>query len=107
VARNTRVVNQVTSEQPTTGVQHADVTVGGTVVDLGALNDRTSRVLVTIDGANVRATYDGSAPATSPAAGHLFYDGAELDLNRTTALAMKFVEATAATPATLRVTEFE
>jgi len=109
VARNTRVVNQVTSEQPTSGVQHADVVGDDTVQSIGALNERTSRVMVSVENANVRVTYDGQSPDNTGGSevGHLFYAGAVFDLNRNTASAMKFVEATAGDHYTLRISEFE
>ncbi len=109
MARNTRVVNTVTNEQPTTGVQHADVVGDDTVQVIGDLNERTSRILVTLEGADARVTYDGQDPDNTGGSevGHLFFDGAVFDLNRNTANAMKFLEAVAGSHYTLRISEFE
>ena len=80
MARATRIVNTVADEQPTTGVQHPDVTIGSTVAVVGELNERTSRVYMMTEGGDVRVTYDGRDPSNSGSeVGQL--DGAIFDVN--------------------------
>ncbi len=109
MARNTRVVNMVTNEQPTAGVQHADVVGNDSVQTIGDLAANTSRVLITLEGADARVTFDGQDPSNTGGSevGHWYYDGAVFDLNRVTAQKMKIIEQTAGSPYTLRITEFE
>lgn len=109
MGRNTRIVNTVTNEQPTTGVQHADVVGDDTVKTLGDLAENTSRVMITLEGADSRVTFDGRDPsnASGSEVGHLYYDGSVFDLNRVTAQQMKIIEKTAGSPYVLRITEFE
>jgi len=109
MGRNTRVINAVGAEQPTTGHTHADVVGNDTVKTLGALNDRTTKVVATLEAADVRVTFDGQDPvnALGSEVGHHYFDGAVFEMNRNTALAMKVLEHTAGSNYVLRVTEFE
>lgn len=109
MARNTRIVNAVTNEQPATGIQHADVVGDDTVKTIGDLAPNTSRVMITLESADARVTFDGRDPSNTAGSevGHWYYDGAEFDLNRVTAQKMKIIEQTAASHYVLRITEFE
>jgi hypothetical protein len=112
MGRNTRVVNAVTAEVPIqeAGYDHDDVTVGASVTTLGDFHSRCSRVLISVEDAAVRYTYDDRDPVNGPAGsevGHYMPAFGEFDLNVVTARSMKLVEAAAGSNARLIITEFE
>jgi len=89
---------------PTPGATMQNVTVADAAVqaDMGAIKDGTTHVLVSVDGADVYATFDGTTPSTVN--GHKWGDGANDVMEVRTFKKAKWIRA-AGTSATLRVTE--
>jgi hypothetical protein len=101
---NIVVISGVDNWVPVTGRAHADVAVTATATALNALHASTRKVLLTVETAAVRITFDGSTPTTEH--GHRFAAGSVLQISRRMAQRLKVVRATS-TSATITVTECE
>jgi len=101
---NTRTVNLY--PKPTTGVADqtlsVDTTSGG--VQFGtAFNSLTRYVVLDVQVADVRVTYDDSAPTTSN--GHILFAGRSYTWSKEAAAAAKFIQD-GSNPATIHASEF-
>ena len=97
------VSNIASNLVPTPGVTDQSVAVDNTVKELASLDADTTHVKFTLDGADARATFDGSDPAADN--GHLIPANANGVWSKREAAALKIIRA-AGTDAYLHVTEF-
>jgi hypothetical protein len=85
---NVNLVNEDGALYPTPGVTRADIALDSDdVKQLVTPDTHTKRVLVQVDTANVRITYDGSTPTASH--GHQYAAGDILRLSVPMATALK------------------
>tara|TARA_R110002072_G_scaffold220939_1_gene378180 strand:- start:841 stop:1155 length:315 start_codon:yes stop_codon:yes gene_type:complete len=70
-----------------------DATAGG--VQFSAFNSLTKYVVLDVQGADVRVTYDDSAPTTTN--GHILYAGRSYTWSKQAAVAAKFIRDTSVT----------
>ena len=76
--------------KPTTGVTDQTLTVADSVVQFGtAFNSLTRYIVLDIQTADVRVTYDDSAPTTTN--GHILFAGRSYTWAKETASAAKFI----------------
>jgi len=88
---------------PTPGVADQTLTVANSVVQFSAFNSLTKFVVLDVQVADVRVTYDGSAPTTTN--GHILFAGRSYTWSKAAAAAAKFIEDTT-TDATIHASEF-
>ena len=90
---------------PTPGVADQTLTVDSTAggVQFSAFNSLTKFVVLDVQVADVRVTYDGSAPTTTN--GHILFAGRSYTWSKAAAVAAKFIEDTT-TDATIHASEF-
>ena len=91
---------------PTPGATDQALAVGNSVVQLtdgGAFNSLTKYIVLDVQVADVRVTYDGSAPTSTN--GHILFAGRSYTWAKRTAEAAKFIEDTT-TDATIHASEF-
>ena len=90
---------------PTPGATDQTLTVDSTAggVQFSAFNSLTRYVVLDVQVADVRVTYDGSAPTTTN--GHILFAGRSYTWAKKTAEAAKFIEDTT-TDATIHASEF-
>ena len=88
---------------PTPGVTDQTLTVGDSVVQFSAFNALTKFVVLDVQVADVRVTYDGSAPTSTN--GHILFAGRSYTWSKAAAAAAKFIEDTT-TDATIHASEF-
>ena len=88
---------------PTPGVTSKTLAVGNSVVQFSAFNSLTKFVVLDVQVADVRVTYDGSAPTTTN--GHILFAGRSYTWSKAAAAAAKFIEDTT-TDATIHASEF-
>jgi hypothetical protein len=90
--------------KPTPGVTDQTLTVSTSVVQFGtAFNSLTRYIVLDVQGADVRVTYDDSAPTTSN--GHILYAGRSYTWSKQAAAAAKFIRD-GGTDATIHASEF-
>ena len=92
--------------KPTPGVTDQTLTVDATVggVQFGtAFNSLTRYIVLDVQGADVRVTYDDSAPTTTN--GHILYAGRSYTWSKQAAAAAKFIKD-GSTDATIHASEF-
>jgi len=92
---------------PTRGVQQSDLTIGDSVVQLidgAAFAEKTRAVLVSIEDAPVRMTWDDSDPVGG-SHGHRWVAGTVLRMHKEAARMAKFIRD-GASDATATITEF-
>lgn len=78
--------------------------INDTIVQLRDLHAQTNFVLWTLDGADIRVTFDAAHNPAAGAAGHLFVDGSTGVWSREMAQAVRMTRE-AAVNATIRVTQ--
>lgn len=89
---------------PTSGVNDQTLTVSNSAVQFGtAFNELTRYIVLDVQVADVRVTYDGSAPTTSN--GHILFAGRSYTWAKETAEAAKFFRD-GSTDATIHASEF-
>ena len=90
---------------PTPGATDQTLTVDSTAggVQFSAFNSLTRYVVLDVQVADVRVTYDGSAPTTTN--GHILFAGRSYTWAKKTAEAAKFIEDTT-TDAVIHASEF-
>jgi hypothetical protein len=86
---NAIVVSGLDNWRPVPGVEHDDVTVGGTAVGIGDLNKAAKKILITVEDAPVIVTYNGTTPSASN--GSVYLPQTVLALGRQMARAMKAI----------------
>jgi hypothetical protein len=92
--------------KPTPGVTDQTLTVDATAggVQFGtAFNSLTRYIVLDVQGADVRVTYDDSAPTTSN--GHILFAGRSYTWSKQAAVAAKFIRD-GGTDATIHASEF-
>ena len=92
--------------KPTPGVTDQTLTVDATAggVQFGtAFNSLTRYIVLDVQGADVRVTYDDSAPTTTN--GHILFAGRSYTWSKQAATAAKFIEDSTVT-ATIHASEF-
>ena len=92
--------------KPTPGVTDQTLTVDATAggVQFGtAFNSLTRYIVLDVQGADVRVTYDDSAPTTSN--GHILFAGRSYTWSKQAAAAAKFIQD-GGTSATIHASEF-
>lgn len=92
--------------KPTPGVTDQTLTVDATAggVQFGtAFNSLTRYIVLDVQGADVRVTYDDSAPTTSN--GHILFAGRSYTWSKQAAAAAKFIRD-GGTSATIHASEF-
>jgi len=90
--------------KPTPGVTDQTLTVSSSVVQFGtAFNSLTRYIALDVQGADVRVTYDDSAPTTSN--GHILFAGRSYTWSKQAAAAAKFIRD-GGTDATIHASEF-
>ncbi len=90
--------------KPTPGVADQTLTVSSSVVQFGtAFNSLTRYIVLDVQGADVRVTYDDSAPTTSN--GHILFAGRSYTWSKQAAAAAKFIRD-GGTDATIHASEF-
>jgi len=92
--------------KPTPGVTDQTLTVDATVggVQFGtAFNSLTRYIVLDVQGADVRVTYDDSAPTTTN--GHILYAGRSYTWSKQAAAAAKFIR-NGGTSASIHASEF-
>jgi len=90
--------------KPTPGVADQTLTVSSSVVQFGtAFNSLTRYIVLDVQGADVRVTYDDSAPTTSN--GHILFAGRSYTWSKQAAAAAKFIQD-GSTDATIHASEF-
>ncbi len=92
--------------KPTPGVTDQTLTVNATAggVQFGtAFNSLTRYIVLDVQGADVRVTYDDSAPTTSN--GHILYAGRSYTWSKQAAAAAKFIRD-GGTDGTIHASEF-
>ena len=90
--------------KPTVGVSDQTLTVSTSVVQFGtAFNSLTRYIVLDVQGADVRVTYDDSAPTTSN--GHILFAGRSYTWSKAAAQAAKFIRD-GGTDATIHASEF-
>jgi hypothetical protein len=90
--------------KPTTGVTDQTLTVADSVVQFGtAFNSLTRYIVLDIQTADVRVTYDDSAPTTTN--GHILFAGRSYTWAKETASAAKFIRD-GSVSATIHASEF-
>ena len=89
--------------KPTPGATDQTLAVGASVETFGAFNSLTKFVVLDVQVADVRVTYDGSAPTTTN--GHILFAGRSYTWSKAAAEAAKFFEDTT-TDATIHASEF-
>lgn len=99
---NSNVVNLY--PVPTDGVNDQTLTVSNSAVQFAtAFNELTRYIVLDVQVADVRVTYDGSAPTTSN--GHILFAGRSYTWGKKTAEAAKFFRDGSA-DATIHASEF-
>jgi len=88
---------------PTPGVADQTLTVANSVVQFSAFNSLTKFVVLDVQVADVRVTYDDSAPTSTN--GHILFAGRSYTWSKAAAAAAKFIEDTT-TDATIHASEF-
>ena len=88
---------------PTPGVADQTLAVGNSVVQFSAFNSLTKFVVLDVQVADVRVTYDGSTPSSTN--GHILFAGRSYTWSKAAAEAAKFIEDTT-TDATIHASEF-
>jgi len=88
---------------PTPGVADQTLTVANSVVQFSAFNSLTKFVVLDVQVADVRVTYDGSTPSSTN--GHILFAGRSYTWSKAAAAAAKFIEDTT-TDATIHASEF-
>jgi hypothetical protein len=90
--------------KPTVGVSDQTLTVSTSVVQFGtAFNSLTRYIVLDVQGADVRVTYDDSAPTTSN--GHILFAGRSYTWSKAAAQAAKFIRD-GGTDAIIHASEF-
>ena len=90
--------------KPTTGVTDQSLAVADSAVQFGtAFNSLTKYVVLDIQTADVRVTYDGSDPTTSN--GHILFAGRSYTWSKEAAEAAKFIR-NGSTSASIHASEF-
>lgn len=90
--------------KPTPGVTDQSLAVADSVVQFGtAFNDLTKYVVLDVQTADVRVTYDDSAPTTSN--GHILFAGRSYTWSKEAAQAAKFIR-NGGTSASIHASEF-
>ena len=90
--------------KPTTGVTDQSLAVADSAVQFGtAFNSLTKYVVLDIQTADVRVTYDGSDPTTSN--GHILFAGRSYTWSKEAAAAAKFIR-NGGTSASIHASEF-
>ena len=90
--------------KPTPGVADQTLTVSTSVVPFGtAFNSLTRYIVLDVQGADVRVTYDDSDPTTSN--GHILFAGRSYTWSKQAAAAAKFIRD-GGTDATIHASEF-
>ena len=92
--------------KPTPGITDQTLTVDATAggVQFGtAFNSLTRYIVLDVQGADVRVTYDDSAPTTSN--GHILFAGRSYTWSKQAAAAAKFIQD-GSTDATIHASEF-
>jgi|TARA_X000001388_G_C2165809_1_gene97928 hypothetical protein len=90
--------------KPTTGVTDQTLAVADSVVQFGtAFNSLTRYIVLDIQTADVRVTYDDSAPTTTN--GHILFAGRSYTWAKETASAAKFIRD-GSVSATIHASEF-
>ena len=92
--------------KPTPGITDQTLTVDATAggVQFGtAFNSLTRYIVLDVQGADVRVTYDDSAPTTSN--GHILFAGRSYTWSKQAAAAAKFIRD-GSTDATIHASEF-
>ena len=99
---NSYVTNLYPKQTP--GVADQTLTVSSSVVQFGtAFNSLTRYIVLDVQGADVRVTYDDSAPTTSN--GHILFAGRSYTWSKQAAAAAKFIRD-GGTDATIHASEF-
>tara|TARA_B100001564_G_C20610345_1_gene657298 strand:- start:705 stop:1016 length:312 start_codon:yes stop_codon:yes gene_type:complete len=90
--------------KPTPGVTDQTLTVSTSVVQFGTdFNSLTRYIVLDVQGADVRVTYDDSAPTTTN--GHILYAGRSYTWSKQAAAAAKFIRD-GGTDGTIHASEF-
>ena len=87
---------------PTPGVAVQTLAVGNSVVQFSAFNSLTKFVVLDVQVADVRVTYDGSTPSSTN--GHILFAGRSYTWSKAAAAAKFFEDTT--TDATIHASEF-
>jgi len=89
--------------KPTPGATDQTLAVDNSVQTFGAFNSLTKFVVLDVQVADVRVTYDGSTPSSTN--GHILFAGRSYTWSKAAAEAAKFFEDTT-TDATIHASEF-
>jgi len=89
--------------KPTPGATDQTLAVDNSVQTFGAFNSLTKFIVLDVQVADVRVTYDGSTPSSTN--GHILFAGRSYTWSKAAAEAAKFFEDTT-TDATIHASEF-